>query len=160
MSFVSKSPHERHQKYFDAFLLKKELTDSNYFNFITRFISDPNLSHLNEDDLSFFQDLLFESFREKVHIRYYDWTIVKWLPFANAQTIKILSKYSDYLGAVSELFLTELFSHVFRLPNKEVIVDLFNALSTQNTLIFIKWADRNPEVVKLIPKLKFYLLFS
>jgi hypothetical protein len=159
MSFVPTSQHERHQKYFDAFLLKKELTDSKYFNYITQFISDPNLSYLDKDDMSFFQDLLFESFREKVYIKYYDW-VTKWFDFAGPQTITTLSNYSNYLGEVSELFLEDFFNHIFKLSKRNLIVDLFESLSSQNRLRFIKWADGKPEVVKLIPRLKFYLLFT
>ena len=154
------SSHERHQKYFDAFHVSPTAEDSKYLNYITQYISDPNISHLNDDDLDFFRQLLFDSPKGKVHIRYYDWIVNKWIQFAFPQSIIMLSKYADYLGQLSELFLKDFFSHLLKLSNKMVLVNLFQALSPTNRVHFVNWADHNSEVVKLIPKVKFYLLFS
>jgi hypothetical protein len=158
--FVPDSPHERHQKYFDAFLIKEGLTDSRYLNYITQYIFDPNISPDDEDDLDFFKDLLFESIKGKVHINYYDWVITHWLKFAFPQAVTTLARYSHFLGRLSSMFLYDFFNYLLKLPNKEIIVALFKELSTENKIQFIGWADHHPEIVKLIPKLRLYLLFS
>jgi hypothetical protein len=158
--FIPDSPHERHQKYFDAFLIEEGLTDSKYLNYITQYIFDPNISSSNSDDMDFFKDLLFESIKGKVHINYYDWIVTHWLKYAFPQSITTLSKYAEFLGKLSTMFLEDFFNYLLKLPNKEIIVSVFQKLSTDNKIKFIGWADHHPEIVKLIPKLRLYLLFS
>ena len=70
--FTPNSPHERHQKYFDAFLITGGLTDSKYLNYITQYIFDPNISPDNEDDLEFFKNLLFEKIKRNVEFLNYN----------------------------------------------------------------------------------------
>lgn len=158
--FIPNSPHERHQKYFDAFLIEDGLTNSKYLNFITQYIFDPVLSPDNEDDLEFFKNLLFESIKGKVHIDYYDRIVTRWTQFAFDQTTDTLARYSYFLSRLSDMFLHDFFNYLLLFDNKEIIVHLFPKLDSYSKIEFIKWADNNSEVVKLIPKLKMYLLFT
>ena len=160
MIFIPNSPHERHQKYFDAFSIKDGLTDSKYMNYITQYIFDPCISPDNEEDIYFFKDLLFESIKGKVHISYYDWVISHWSKCAFVQSIETLARYSLYISRLSELFVHDFFNYLWQLPNKEIIVQLFPKLDHVSKLMFISWADTNPEIITLIPKLKLYLLFT
>lgn len=159
-TFIPNSPHERHQKYFGAFLIKEGLSNSKYLNYITQYIFDPNLSPDNEDDLEFFKNLLFESMKGKVHIDYYDRVATGWTQYAFDQTIDTLARYSYFLSRLSDMFLRDFFNYFLRFDNKEIIVHLFPKLDSCSKVEFIKWADQNPEVVNLIPKLKMYLLFT
>lgn len=158
--FIPNSPYERHQKYFDAFLIEDGLTNSKYLNYITQYIFDENISPDNKDDLDFFKNLLFESIKGKVHIDYYDRVINRWTQLAFDQTIETLARYAAFLSRLSSLFLHDFFSYLLKLENKNIIVQLFLKLDSYSKVYFIEWADFNPEIVKLIPKLKMYLLFT
>lgn len=158
--FIPNSPHERHQKYFDAFLTGEGLTNSKYLNYITQYIFDPNLSPDNADDLELFKNLLFESFKGTVHIDYYDRVLKNWSTFAPNQTTDTLSRYSYFLSRLSVMFLQDFFNHLLEFDNNQIIINLFPKLDSYSKVQFIEWADKNPQVVKLIPKLKMYLLFT
>jgi len=160
--FVPNSPHERHQKYFDAFLIEEGLTNSKYLNYITQYIFDPAMSPDDEDDLEFFKNLLFESMKGKVHIDYYD-RVTRWSQFAFDQTIETLARYAYFLSRLSVMFLDDFFNYLLKSnqnKNDQIIINLFPKLDNYSKVQFIEWADLNPEVVKLIPKLKMYLLFT
>ena len=160
MSFKPDSTCERHQKYFDAFsIIGNGIGYRNYLNYITRFINDAAVSHLDEDDIQFFRDLLFESHYGKVHIEYYQWIIDKWIGWALDQSIFTLCKYADFLGQVSELFLHDMFDYIFKIkPN--LIESVFNGLSPDNKVHFITVGMKYPKIIKGNPKFKTYLLFS
>ncbi len=160
LEFIPDSPHERHQKYFDAFLIKEGLTDSRYLNYITQYIFDPNLSPDNDDDLEFFKNLLFESIKGKVHINYYDRVVTRWTELAFDQTVETLARYSYFLSKLSVMFLHDFFNYLLKSHNEKLIINLFPKLDSYSKIQFIEWADLNPEVVKFIPKLKMYLLFT
>lgn len=162
-NFTPNSLHERHQKYFDAFHIKEGLEDSRYLNYITQYIFDPKLSPDDEDDLEFFKNLLFESIKGKVHINYYDRVVSRWTQFAYEQAIETLARYAYFLSRLSVLFLHDFFYYLLKSNNNkndQIIINLFPKLDSYSKVQFIEWADLNPEVVKLIPKLKMYLLFT
>ena len=164
MTFKPTSTLERHQKYFDAFLIYEKTTlgggEKQYLDCLTKFIFDPNISHENEDDIQFFKDLLFESWYGKVHIYYYEWVLSKLLPYGFPQSIRILSRYADFLGVVSTMFLEDFYNAICRHENKEIAKCLFAKLSPVNRVHFVKMIDKHSEIVKLIPKLKLYVVFS
>lgn len=160
LKFIPNSPHERHQKYFDAFLIEDGLTNSKYLNYITQYIFDTNLSPDNNDDLEFFKNLLFESIKGKVHINYYDWVVSRWTQLAFEQTVETLVRYSYFLGKLSDMFLHDFFNYLLKSKHNKIIINLFPKLDHYSKVQFIKWVDLNPEVIKMIPKLKMYLLFT
>lgn len=162
MSFVPDSTCERHQKYFDAFSDPKAIDNfATYTTYLTRFIHDNSISFLNDDDLQFFRDLLFESSWKRIHIKYYEDILDRWIKFAFTQSMSVLSKYSDFLGQVSEYYLRDLFYCIFRHHQSHIIVpSLFNVLSPENKVIFVKVGMNYPDIIKQIPKFKTYLLFS
>lgn len=158
--FIPNSPHERHQKYFDAFLIKDGISSAQYLNYITQYIFDPNLSPENADDLEFFQNLLFEGIKGRVHIKYYDWVITHWTKFAFDQTVNILVRYSYFLSRLSTMFLHDFFSYLLKTNDNKIITQMFPKLDAYSKIQFIEWADLHPEIVEFIPKLKMYLLFT
>ena len=165
VAFKPDSTCERHQKYFDAFsVIPNRFGSDNtydYLKYITQYINDAAISHLDSDDLQFFRDLLFESYFGKVHIEYYDWIITKWTQFAFSQTIYIVGRYADFLGQLSELFLRDLFRYVYCLPPRGAVAKhLFPALSPENKVIFVQVGMDYPHILQDIPKFKLYLLFS
>jgi hypothetical protein len=166
VAFIPDSTCERHQKYFGAFsVVPKRFHGSNntyeYLKFITQYINDGAISHLDSDDLQFFRDLLFESSFGKVHIEYYDWIITKWSQFAFSQTVSIIARYADFLGQLSELFLKDLFKYVYSLtPRGAGAKHLFPLLSPENKVIFVQVGMDYPHILQEIPKFKLYLLFS
>lgn len=158
--FKPNSTCERHQKYFDA-VSSKFANQTTYLSVITRFINDGAISHLDDDDIQFFRDLLFESDYGKVHIEYYSWILDRWLKFAFTQSMTVLSKYADFLGRVSELFLKDMFHHIFKMHQSDMVVPaLFHVLSPDNKVHLVQVGMSYPQVVKSIPKFKMYLLFS
>lgn len=163
MTFTPISDLGRHQKYFGAFSISKDkenLNITSYLAYITKFINDPNISHLDQEDLQFFKDLLFEGPYGKVHIEYYMQIINKWAKIALPQAARILSRYADFLGQVSEMFLHDFYNAVLRGYSFDIAVALFPLLSHTNKVEFIKMVDTYPNIVKAIPKLKLYMVFS
>lgn len=164
MTFKPTSTLERHQKYFDAFLISpgEEIFygPASYLNFITKFINDPNISHQDQEDLQFFKDLLFESQFGKIHIQYYTWVIDKWTQYAFPQAIRVLARYADFLGGVSVMFLHDFYHHLFKLPKHDLTIAIFPILSSINKVEFIKTADQYPAIIAAMPKLKLYMVFS
>jgi hypothetical protein len=162
MTFTPTSDLERHQKYFDAFLISRDPHRSlgEFFDSITKYIFDPNIHHTDEEDLQFLKDLLFESAFGKLHIAYYEWVVAKMVPFAFPQSLRVLSRYVDFLCAISVMFLDDFFHFLCKNPNKEIIRGLFPILSAENRVNFIRVVNNYPDVVKLIPKVKLYITFT
>lgn len=163
MKFKPTSSLQRHQKYFGAFFLKldREIVKgtSLYLDYITKFITDPNISHLNEDDLWFLKDLLFESQYGKVHIEYYTWILNNWLDYAFPQAIKILARYADFLGQVDRRYLDDFF-HTIMIDSQDAAIAIFECLSSTNKVEYINIVGRYPAIVERVPKLKLYITFS
>lgn len=160
MKFSPNSEHKRHQLYFDAFLDSIN-SPTLYCTYITRFINDGAISSFNDDDMQFFKDLLFESKHGKVHIEYYVNILENWLQFAFNQSMFTISKYCDFLIKISELFIKDMFHYIFKMKNCELIIKkLFTYLSPENKILFINVGMDYPQILKLIPKFKTYVLFS
>ena len=137
---------ERHQEYLGAFSFTEFNKKRGY---ITKYLVDPNLSFLNEDDVLFFNKLI--DIHQKSYFDYINsWSIV------NLQSPTFyLSKYFDWLDEKHiNAFIIVLFTkHEF------LARELFPLLSTKNKILFINEAYNYPEIIKLIPKVKNYMVF-
>lgn len=162
MSFKPDSTYERHQKYIGAFSDPQALNNITiYFAYITRFINDGSIHYSDDDDMQIFRDLLFESSWGRVHIRYYEYILDKWTKFALNQSITVLSKYINFLEQISNYYMIDLFHEVFKHTAASIMVPgIFNLLSSESKVIFIKVGMTYPDIIKQIPKFKTYLLFS
>lgn len=163
--FVPTVVYERHQKYLDAFINEK-LIISDYLQYITKFICDHNMSTLNNDDLDFFKNLLFDSFTARnielvgsLLFTYYD-RLIKNYKFASSQVIFLLSKLLSFLIKISDVYVKDMFVYLWQCNDKQIILNLFYSLNGENRLCFINWANDKPDIIKFIPKLKLYILFS
>lgn len=156
-----KAAQDRHQEYLEAFSIRPydTLTDIMYLNYINKYIMDPNINYLNNDDQNFFNDLLFNSNFGSVHFRYCEWITSKWAHFAFASAIVYLSNYSHFLGKANPLLLESFLKQLFELKNKQFAIDIFDNLSIDNKIRFIKLADRYPEIINHSSKFKTFSVF-
>jgi len=156
MSCLKNCEHERHQIYLGAFSV---LSIHDYVKFITKFVSDPNISSDDEDDLELFQDFVFSDKFGRLHIYYYEH-----LFYDHPGTLEVTSnafcRYLDFLGQISRFFMQEALSLPFKLGNLKLVESIMEFSSHDMKMEFIKTSDKFPHITKRIPKLKLYNLFS
>lgn len=158
MKYKPESSCKRHQKYFGAFSCHNI---TRYLSTVSRYIKDKNISHTNADDVDFLMHLLFDGPFGRVHISYYSQihnrkrTRTHFVP-----STKSLARYCDFLKLISSLFLTDFFNTLFTQPNKSLAGGVFKHLSFDNKLLFLHNANRYPNVLKQLPKIKLYSTFS
>ena len=119
------------------------------------FILDKSISPNNEEDLQLLRDMLFETKFGKNHIYFYDYFSRR----KSKNNIKLLSKYSEYLLIMSELFLDDMFHHILRTRDKYLINNYFTHLSNKNKLNFLKIAKNYPHIISKFPRIKTYMVF-
>ena len=161
MKYKPISKLERHQKYlgaFSDFCIEKE-----YLSNITKFIMDNDISPLNDDDVELFKDFLFESKFGKIHIYYFDCLFRQLEDKANFDwTVRVMAKYIEFIGKISEFYCNDIFSNLFAEINKtqNTISLLLKYLPISDRMIMVKMAQTYPVVIFKNPKLKLYALFS
>lgn len=159
--FIPKSKHKRHQIYIDAFLRYKH--DYEFRGLINRFIFDPNISPSNLDDLEVLIHILFDSGYGKYHISYYQCQIemIKQGRSKARKTriIRRLARYSEFLSGYSPLFMTDFCDYILRYC-PQIISELFSLMNPESRVVFVRMAERYPHVVRQVPKLKLYMVFS
>ncbi len=183
MKFKPSSQHERHQKYFEAFSVSDKISRpyihiesdvlnktslNGYLDYITKYITDPNISYHNHDDIEFFKDLLFEGLYGKIHIFYYRNIFDKWMRFAFEQSIFILSKYASFLSKISPLYLHDFYDYM--LGNRyiksnsnydwiKIISSLYDNLDPEAKIEFIRVASNYKDIVSQLPQIKLYMTY-
>lgn len=155
MSCLKKCEHERHQIYLSAFSV---LSIYDFVEFITKFVLDPNISPDNADDLELFQDFVFSDRLGRLHVFYYH-NMFEDRPDANELLIKAYCQYLNFLGQISSFFQQESLEFIFRWK-PFYIESILKLSSPQVKLDIIKISNNYPEIIKRIPKLKLYNLFS
>jgi hypothetical protein len=151
---------ERHQQYASAFSLKSEYL-GNYYPYISKFLCDPQLNINDGDDATVLFDLLYNSKFGAIHISYYKFLLRRINNINYEWTLKVLSKYVNFLGKRSYLYQVDMFDSLFRdFPNTKLWEDFLKALAPEDLTLFIECAAKYSSVVKAIPKIKLYLLFS
>lgn len=151
--FIPEINYQRHKPYLSAF--DNKITIYNYLHLIKAFILDKHISPNNAEDLQLLRDILFETKFGKNHIYFYDYFSRR----KSKDNIKLLSKYSEYLLIMSELFLDDMFHHILRTRDKYLINNYFTYLSNKNKLNFIKIAKIYPHIINKFPKIKTYMVF-
>lgn len=147
--------------YIGAFCRSQSRTE--YYAYITQFLFDPDISPNNLDDFELFQDLIFESHYGKLHINYYYDQLDRFRSgrgkSKRTKIIRRLARYAEFLGKHSEMFLEDMYNYIFR-HHPNLIQPLLDALPSSVKLSFIRVAEHYPQIVRQVPKLKLYMLYS
>jgi hypothetical protein len=130
-----------------------------YYKFLNKFLLDKNLSPYNQDDVELLKDLLFESKLKKVHLGYAMW-MISWCKKNKTGTL-IVSNYIRYISNLSILHMNDFWTILLVNRHKKFIEKLLNLGDSDVRLALVNAAVvLNPKLMKHIPKLKTYLLFS
>lgn len=165
MLFNQKSPcrrgcdHDRHQPYL-ALFRDKEMYERQYLWQIAKFVMDPKLSPSDGDDLEIFQDLVFDTERGRLHIFFYEELFKNYYQYQPDWTLKVFVRYVAFLNAVSGLFANDAFHYIFKKEDPQLITNLLKEMPVKQKLDFIRFSDKYPDMIKAVPKLKLYNLFS
>ncbi len=151
--------HDRHQPYLSLFS-NKEMYERQYLWEIAKLVMDPKLSPKDEDDLEIFQDLVFDSERGRLHIFFYEELFKNYYQYQPDWTLKVFSRYLSYLDSISKLFVVDAFNYIFRKKDVQLITDLLSEMTYEVKISFIRASNTYPEIIKTVPKLKLYNLFS
>ena len=153
--------HDRHQPYKDKFVKANvELYERQYYWQLAKFVMDPNISSSNADDLEMFQDIVFESPWGRIHIHFYEQLFKNYYRYQQDWTIEAFCRYCLFLDAVSILFLNDAYDFIFRKNDNKIILQLLKEMPFELKMKFIKAAEKYPETIQSVPKLKLYNLFS
>lgn len=155
--YVPDFSQERHTIYRNGF--NTCTNEKDYYKIINKYILDGNLSPANTDDVELFKDLLFESKFRRIHLEYARW-LIEWCKKKPSRRKLVLS-YIKYIASASSLHLRDFWGIILTEHNKDFIVDLLSEADSEVRLTIVTGAvENNPKLMKLIPKLKMYLLFS
>jgi hypothetical protein len=157
MACPNKCKHERHLDYLDAF--SASITEDEYVRYIIKYLLDPNLSPDDGDDLDLFQSLVFDSKWGRLHIFVYE-DLFNEYHIRPVRTATIFCRHLEYLGKISGLFLLDAFSYIFKKNDPEVVKFLLRFMPLKVKLLFIMEAENHPLILRAVPKLKLYNLFS
>lgn len=153
--------HERHKPYHEKFdRAQGNNTERQYYWNVAKYVLDSKISPSNEDDLELFEDAIFESPWGRIHIYFYEWLFKNYYQTQTEVVIRTFVKYLEFLNEISPLFTVDAFNFIFRQKDTKLIEKLLNTMSFEIKLNFIKVSDKYPEVVRSVPKLKLYNLFS
>lgn len=160
--FIPKVEHRRHQRHVDAFVLCTHAYQLS--TLISKYIYDPEISPLNDDDLDLLKTFLFDNGTNDIHIRYYADQLVCPILRNRKKRVKAIRKicrYSDFLIRINSLMTIDLFHHVFRLRDDIVVAEeIFNGISPYTRVTFVHTALNYTSIINRIPKLKLYVTFS
>lgn len=151
--FKPVSEHKRHQKYLHAFELA---TVDHYYEIISQFVVDPNISFNNSDDLDLFVNFVFDSKFQYIHTGYCRFIINNKSEFS----LLAITKFLDFQKIYCELFVYDFFSTLIRDYDITVIEKIFKLLSPNLKLDFLDVICKFPEVLKSSSQLNLYILFS
>lgn len=147
--------HIPHQKNFS-----KELYERAYLWNVGVYVNDPKIDPSDADDLEFFQDMVFDSPYGRIHIFFYEELFKNYLHLNRDWTIRTFARYVLFLENISSLMSEEAMNFVYKKQEASVITDLLKVMDMEVKLRFIRLADKHPDVMRVIPKLKLYNLFS
>ena len=139
--------YQRHEEYARAF--DNSISINKYFKILKKFIMDENISPNNEDDLQFLKDLLFETKFGRNHIHFYEYVYYSMNKSKN--NLQILSRYTEFLGSISDYFLEDMFEFLVKTQDEFVIKNYFSKLSLSYKLRFVKITRPYPYLFKKIP---------
>lgn len=158
---ISDCDHERHKSHREKLAQAKEaMLEGQYYWCVARYVTDRNISPSDVDDLEFFQDSVFESPWGRIHIFFYEWMFKKYYQSNPDWYVLVFTKYLEYLDKISPLFSQDAFYFVFRQNNIQLVESVLKAMSFDIKLRFIKASEKYPDMIRKVPKLKLYNLFS
>lgn len=152
--------HERHKPHHIKFIIKEDWYERQYYWNVAKYVTDPALSPSDEDDLEFFQDVVFESPYGRIHIYFYEQLFKNYYQFQPDWVLQVFPKYLVYLEKVSPLFTNDAFHFIFKKQDVKLIEKLLKTMPFDIRLRFIKFSENYPKTIQAIPKLKIYNLFS
>lgn len=151
--------HDRHQSYIPLFR-DREMYERQYLWQIGKFVMDSKLSPSDGDDLELFQDLVFDSDRGRLHIFFYEELFKNYYQYQPDWTLKVFVRYVMYLDKISPLFSGDSFDFILKKSDPKLITDLLKEMPFELKMRLIKISERYPDMIKAVPKLKLYNLFS
>lgn len=152
--------HDRHKPYHNQFITKEDWYERQYYWNVAKYVMDPNILPSNADDLELFQDAIFESPWGRIHIHFYENLFKSYYKFSPEWTLKVFCKYIGFLERISSLFVNDAFDFVFKKEDTKLIENLLKVMPMGIKMRFIKAAEKYPQTIKAVPKLKLYNLFS
>lgn len=154
--------HERHKPYHDKFRRKdgEQLFERQYYWSVAKYVMDPNITSSDGDDLELFEDAVFESPFGRIHIHFYEQLFKNYYQFNSDWVLKVFCKYLLFLEELTVLFTNDAFNYIFRKNDPKLILNLLKEMPLEIKLRFIKESEKHPEIIRAVPKLKLYNLFS
>jgi len=153
--------HERHKPYHEKFDRAQEgNTERQYYWNVAKYVLDSKLSPSDGDDLELFEDAIFDSPWGRVHIYFYEWLFQNYYKSQPEVVVQIFTRYLEYLGKISMLFVDDAFSFIFKREDYKLIEKLLAIMPLTTKLQFIKTSEKYPKAIQSVPKLKLYNLFS
>ena len=151
--------HERHQKYLGLF--KDDVFQQGLLWHIAKYVMDPKISPNDDEDYELFQDLIFESKFGRLHIYFYDqYLFPRYFKLNSDWTTQVFCKYLEFLEKSSSLFTNDAFDFIYKYRDSKLVLMLLERMSFDIKMRFIKHSEKHPDMIKLVPKLKLYNLFS
>lgn len=153
--------HERHKPYHGKFTSANgSYYERTYYWHVAKYVADPDISASNADDLELFQDVVFESPWGRIHISFYEQLFKNYYKLNSDWVIRTFCKYLEFIEKLSPLFTQDAFAFVFKKQDVKMIEQLLRLMPLQIKLRFIKTAENYPDMIRAVPKLKLYNLFS
>jgi hypothetical protein len=148
---------DRHKPYVAALTAS---TAAEYYQLISDFLSDDQISLSNDDDREVFINLMLDTaFSKIIRIRfgYFDYLLSK---IDLSTTSYLLPRYLLFLNKYSKWFVDDLFYSLIFENHIIMIEKVFNLLSTKDKLSLLRLAGNFPDVFKKSPRLRTYCIFS
>jgi hypothetical protein len=153
--------HERHHPYHEKFdRAQRDNTERQYYWNVAKYVLDSKVSPSDGDDLELFEDAIFESPWGRIHIHFYEWLFQNYYKTQPEVVIRIFINYLGYLEKLSVLFVNDAFDFVFRQEDPKLIETLLKVSPLSIKLQIIRVAEKYPQAIQSVPKLKLYNLFS
>jgi hypothetical protein len=152
--------HERHKPHHNKFTIKEDWFERQYYWNVAKYVMDSNISPSDADDLELFQDAVFDSPWGRIHIHFYEQLFKNYYQYQPDWALKVFARYLLFLENVSSLFTNDAFHYIFKKKDVQLITNLMKEMSPEIKLRFIKMSENYPNIIKTVPKLKMYNLFS
>lgn len=158
---MSGCTHERHKAHHGKFTnYVADWQERTYYQNVVKYIMDPNISPSDPDDFEMFQDMIFESPWGRVHIHFYEQLFKNYYQYYPDWVMKVFSRYLEFLNKASPLFTGDAFGFIFNKNDVPIIEKLLKELPFDIKMQFIRHSEKYPTMMKAVPKLKLYNLFS
>jgi len=151
--------HNRHRDYYENFTSSNR-DERQYYLYLAKYVMDADVSPLDGDDLEFFQDVVFESPYGRIHIYFYEQLFENYYEMDPDWCILVFNKYLDYLERISPLFTVDAINFIFRENDLKLVEKMLGSSSYEIKMRLIRASENHPDLIKSVPKLKLYNLFS